>query len=133
MGFAVALGIAFGYEYLSEDPSISRWLAFAALAYAGVLLLVITPQRMWVNSQENVKKLEDLAKPNLRIVFEPDTPPYLQEVFLGQPVHAAWERRYRIGIRNESSQVIRNVRVVLESFQQLFEGEVRPADSSDLH
>jgi hypothetical protein len=120
----VALLVAFGYE-AAREPAFVRAVAWFGVLYILGLLLTLTPQRMWIQAQRRIHELEEQAKPQLQLIFEPDKPPFLQEVNDGAAGNP-WERRYRVGIRNDSSQVIRDVRVVLESFDQLIDGELHP-------
>lgn len=116
---------AFGVRYFDEHPTAMQWVATVVLLFVVLELCVVTPWRMWRDSQHRVRELEALAEPRLEIVFHPDKPPYLQELHIQVNGKLVVDRRYRIGLKNVSSQVIRNVRVVLESFEQLYDGKLR--------
>lgn len=117
---SVALLVAalFGYGAIADDPLWSSIGVAVAAVYLAVRFFVMTPMAMWNDAQGKLIDFHDRLEPRLTLVFDPDRPPFLQELYV-QPKNSApiYERRYRVGVRNDSSVVVRNVRVVLESFE----------------
>jgi hypothetical protein len=123
IGFVLLFLVAAGYGRAINDDYLAWSFSLAAVAYVAFHLALVTPQRMWTESQAALRNLEDRQKPRLRIVFEPDALPYLQHFLTNEgnterPVLVR-HRIYRVGILNESTVTIRRVRVVLESFEQI--------------
>lgn len=128
LGLGVILVSALGLDAYRQDASLGRWAAVAAGLYLAVMLLFVTPFRMWHSLRRELEGMEAGAKPHLVFEFEPDKLPYLQEQLLTDSGDKPYlDRRFRVGIRNDSSRVIPNVRVVLESFHQLLDSSLRPA------
>lgn len=137
-GFFVVFVVAAGYGYWLEDPVIAGFGTFAVALYLVVNLLVITPIKMWSESQEHIDRLKGRLRPRLRLVFQPDVLPYLQRLTAKKqygtknPISIMVTHRIlRVGIINESDGVIRNVRVVLESFARVEGDSVKPAETSE--
>lgn len=79
-------------------------------------LAVVYAATLWklVETDRDLRELRARQAAKLRIVFISDERPYLQEVTVWQELEPQMERRYRIGIQNDSDQPISGARVVLE-------------------
>src|SRR5206468_11564750 len=100
-GMAAMLIGAFGYSQPYDRPDIQSFASIVGTVYIAMLLLFVTPQRMWDESQAVIKVHEERLKPRLSFVFEPAALPYFQ-VFevrddAGRTVPI---RIQRVGIRN---------------------------------
>jgi hypothetical protein len=118
-GFFVLFVSAAGYGALVNNEQLAWVGTTAAVAYIVLHLLMFGPVKMWSESQDRIESLEGRLKPRLRLVFHPDRLPYLQEFRVEEVGHVVKHRLFRVGIQNDSDVVIRNVRVVLESFTQI--------------
>ena len=71
---------------------------------------------MWRDAQVAVNGFRERLRPKLSFVYEPDIPPYLHEFRLtAKGREDQFVRLCRIGIRNDSAETIRRVRVVIKS------------------
>lgn len=122
-GLLILLIIAAGYGTLANDPQLGRSAAIAVVAYVAFLVLVQSPWQMWRDSQAHITGFQERLKPKLSFVFEPNTPPYLHHVRVDPRDHQRRIRMCRIGIRNDSAVIIKRVRVVIEFFDRLKDGE----------
>lgn len=100
-----------GLGRLLDNNGITVWGSVLGAAAFLSLLLVVTPRRMWEDSQREVRRLEQLTRPKIGMAFVSTAKPYFQEKDMGNAV----ERAFRIGIRNDASVVIPATRVVIES------------------
>lgn len=116
VGLLIVVASAFGYGIYAEDPAVVKWSAVAGAGYIALLLFVVTPRRMWRDSQVEIAEYKERLKPQLSFVFQPDTVPYLNHfpLYQGQ-ITIGKMRLWRVGIRNDSALVIKRVRVVIES------------------
>jgi hypothetical protein len=128
IGLAVLVGTALGYGVLFDKPEIAKLGAVGAVAYLALLVLVLNPWRMWRDSQQTISDYRERLVPRLQFVFEPDVPPYLQHFPLRQPARVDQRvRMWRIGVRNVSADVVKRVRVVVESVAFIRDGQPVPA------
>jgi hypothetical protein len=127
IGLLVILITAFGYGVYTDQPGMARGFAITALVYVCFLLLIQSPWQMWNDSQRRINRYRAQLQPQVRFVFEPDVPPYLQHFQLNIPgQRAVVIRLYRIGIRNESAAIIKRVRVVIESLEHTIDDVALP-------
>jgi hypothetical protein len=93
-----------------------NWRTWAIAGLTAIIVLILEgAYRAVTTRQERVRELEEMLIPKLEIVFDPEMKPYFEE----QPIRAVpsgvlGDRRYRVGIRNKSSEVVRDAQVVLE-------------------
>jgi hypothetical protein len=127
IGLLVFVLIALGYGVVTSDPAVTRFGAVCALGYVALLMLVVTPWQMWRDSQATIIQYRERLRPRLSFVFEPDVPPYLARFVLKVPGRLdRIVRLYRVGIRNDSAEIIRRVRVVIESIAYIKDGNAVP-------
>lgn len=116
VGILLILLTAFGYGWWAAQPTVAKWSAIAAVAYVAVLVFVASPWQMWRDSQRAIADYRERLKPQIRFVFEPDVPPYLHHFTLRESGRVDRRvRLWRVGLINDSSVVIKDVRVVVES------------------
>src|SRR5262245_3275110 len=118
LGIVILLLAAFGFGAYMDDPVVVKWSTYFAVACLLTMFVGVAPFKMWSKAQRHIEALEEALKPQLCLAFEQEKLPYVQEQRIwpaddGQFSYV--DRRFRVGIRNDSSRVISNVRVVLES------------------
>jgi hypothetical protein len=129
IGLLLIVLTALGYGVVRDDPNVTRMAAIAAIGYVAILMFVVSPWQMWRDAQVTVNGYQERLKPKLSFVYQPDVPPYLQVFVLKQS--GALDRQVRIcriGIRNDSAETIRRVRVAIESVTYIRDGQAVPPD-----
>jgi hypothetical protein len=124
IGLAGSVLALLGYAWLAEEPTIQWAFSRAIVGYLAMLIFVSTPWSMWNDAQAERARYEERLKPKLSIVFDPTVRPYCQVVprtEAGEPLQLV--RIFRVGVRNESDTVIRDVRVVIESLDIVLDGQ----------
>jgi hypothetical protein len=119
--FALLLLTILGFGWIKNEPLITVLGLSAAVFYLLLRFCVFTPMSMWQDATSAIAEYKDQNTPRLRLVFRPEKLPYIQEQRLVESGHVYTDRRYRVGIQNDSGIVIQNVRVVLETFHQLYD------------
>jgi hypothetical protein len=125
--FALLLLAILGLGWIKNEPLMTTLGLATAAAYLLLRIFVFTPMSMWEDATNAIADYEDQNRPRLRLVFRPDKLPYLQEQRLEQSGYTYIDRRFRVGIQNDSRAVIQNVRVVLQTFHQIVDGTLRKA------
>jgi hypothetical protein len=127
VAFAVLMASVFGLGSVTKDPRVIAFGLYVAALYVAAQLFIASPWAMWDDARRKIGELEERLTPRLRLVFTPDELPYLQELDILEGDKSVTHRTYRVGIQNDSAVVIPAVRVVLESFGVIDEGQVVPA------
>jgi hypothetical protein len=122
VGFALLVLAFLGYGVISQDPTMAKIGIAVAAAYLAVRVCVITPRAMWNDSRRAINGYRDRLTPRMSFVFDPDNIPYLQHFPLSGAPAGIGLRMYRVGIRNESAEIINHVRVVVESVAFMMDG-----------
>jgi hypothetical protein len=127
VAFIVLMASAVGLGWIAEDARLITLGLYVAVVYVASQLFIASPWAMWDDACRKIADLEESLKPRLKLVFKENELPYLQELDLFEHDQSVTHRTCRVGIQNDSDVVIPNVRVVLESFGQVLDGEVVPA------
>lgn len=120
--FALAVIGFLGYGAIAQDKTMVQVGGYLSIGYLAVQMLVLKPWEMWNDAKHEVASYRERLRPRISFVFDPDNIPYLQHF----PHNDQTVRMYRVGIRNDSSAVIRHVRLVVESVAFLMDGVMCP-------
>ncbi|MBK5297891.1 MAG: hypothetical protein JJE40_12095 [Vicinamibacteria bacterium] len=124
VGFALLVLALLGYGWIKDDPDMALIGVYVAGAYIALRIFVITPMAMWNDSRREINDFRDRLKPRMSFVFDPDNIPYLQQLPISND--GVELRIYRVGIKNDSLEIIRHVRVVVESVAFMLDGVACP-------
>jgi hypothetical protein len=128
VSFAALVLAIFGAAWVAQSERAVAAGLWAAVGFWALQFLVFSPWAMWDDASRKVNELEERLQPQLRLVFKADELPYVQELEIVENNRRVRHRNIRVGIQNDSAQVIQNARVVLESFGVLdAAGRVVPA------
>lgn len=112
----VLYGVAvIGLGAILENRTVAIAGAVLGLAIFLSIVLVVTPRRMWEDSQKTIREMRARMEPRLALVFVPGVKPYYQQATVNANGALYLEHMFRLGIRNDSDVVIEDVRVVIES------------------
>ncbi len=96
--------------------AISVFVGLFLCVWLLLLVLVLTPVRLWRSDQATIGELRDLQRPNLGLVFDPKLGrPYVEDSVIESDKGKFLLRKFRIGITNLSNKTVERVRVVLEN------------------
>lgn len=103
-------------EWLDWQTPKEVWVVLAI----GAFLIAIF--RAFHDVRVDRDRLQDRLRPKLSIAYQEETAPFFEEQLLFSGEQQFRDRRFRIGIKNESDVVIQDARVVLESCEPTQEG-----------
>ena len=129
VGLVSSVLIAFGYGRFVDDPAVAKYIAGGTILYLAISLFVISPWLMWNKSQREIATFRERLRPRLSLVCDQDKAPYCQ---LQRVPKLGPATILRVGILNESDAVIKDVRVVVESFEFLTADGQSPATTSNI-
>lgn len=115
-GVVIALLGVIGWSKWTTDATVTEMVTASALWSAAVVFFIVSPWRLWRDSQRQLIDHEERLRPKLVFVHRPLERPYVEEFRVRERGRLArLLQMSRIGLRNDSTAVIAGVRVVVES------------------
>lgn len=110
--YVVCVAVSFGY-FGSAEGALNITLAFVLVVWLPVIVLVITPRKMWTEAQNKIAEYEDRFKPRLEIKL--DERSVVHKIHNQADSHSpSYESWVRLQIANDSDEALSGVSVTIE-------------------